>query len=361
MLRATGDPAGGVVGRTPADVVRLDYDRRTRRRIALTGVGGLAFLLDLAKAPVLRAGDGIRLEDGRIVAVEAAPERLLEITCADEHALARIAWHLGNRHLATEIGDRVIHIRDDHVIADMVRGLGAECAHRGAAVQPRGRRLRPGRGARPQPWAHQPQSRTWPPAMAIITTSGTLGSTRLGLRSAIDPTYKGDAERHTLARLMIWLSPAFPVGGFSYSHGLEWVVETGKVQRRRRRSAIGSRTCWCTAPDAATRSCWPRPGGPGCRRRPRGSMHVAELAAALRAVGRAAAGDAGAGHGVPRGHAWRHGRSRSWSGFRQQGARDGLSGRRRRLRGRPRPAARRRRRRPSPRPSPPTWSRPACA
>ena len=72
------------------------------------------------------AGDGLRLEDGRIVAVEAAPERLLEITCADERALARIAWHLGNRHLATEIGERTIHIRDDHVIADMVRGLGAE-------------------------------------------------------------------------------------------------------------------------------------------------------------------------------------------------------------------------------------------
>ena len=74
---------------------------------------------------MLRSGDGIRLEDGRIVRVEAAPERLLEITCADERALARIAWHLGNRHLATEIGDRVIHIRDDHVIADMVAGLGA--------------------------------------------------------------------------------------------------------------------------------------------------------------------------------------------------------------------------------------------
>ncbi len=75
---------------------------------------------------MLCAGDGIRLEDGRIVAVEAAPEHLLEIACRDERALARIAWHLGNRHLATEIGERVIHIRNDHVIADMVRGLGAE-------------------------------------------------------------------------------------------------------------------------------------------------------------------------------------------------------------------------------------------
>ena len=126
MLRATEIvPAGSWKGQ-PADVVRLDYDRRTRRRITLQGAAGLEFLLDLAKTPVLRAGDAIRLEDGRIVAVEAAPERLLEITCRDARALARIAWHLGNRHLAAEIAARVIHIRDDHVIADMVRGLGAD-------------------------------------------------------------------------------------------------------------------------------------------------------------------------------------------------------------------------------------------
>ena len=126
MLRATEIvPAGEWKGQ-PADVVRLDYDKRTRRRLSLTGAGGLTFLLDLAKAPSLRAGDGIRLEDGRIIAVEAASERLLEISCRDSRLLARIAWHLGNRHLATEIAARVIHIRDDHVIADMVRGLGAE-------------------------------------------------------------------------------------------------------------------------------------------------------------------------------------------------------------------------------------------
>ena len=125
MLRATNIVPAGIWHGTPADVVRLDYDKRTRRRIALAGAGGLSFLLDLAKAPVLRAGDGIRLEDGRIVAVEAAPERLLEIACTDERALARIAWHLGNRHLATELGDRTIYIREDHVIADMVIGLGA--------------------------------------------------------------------------------------------------------------------------------------------------------------------------------------------------------------------------------------------
>lgn len=126
LLRATEIIRAGLWNVRPADVVRLDYDRRTRRRIALTGAGGLAFLLDLAKTPVLAAGDGLKLEDGRIVAVEAAPERLLKIACADERALARIAWHLGNRHLATEIGACVVYIRDDHVIADMARGLGAE-------------------------------------------------------------------------------------------------------------------------------------------------------------------------------------------------------------------------------------------
>jgi len=126
MLRATKIVPGGTWQNKPADVVRLDYGQRTRRRTALTSAGGLSFLLDLAETPSLRAGDGIKLEDGRILAVEAAPERLLEITCRDERALARIAWHLGNRHLATEIGERVIHIRDDHVIAGMVQGLGAE-------------------------------------------------------------------------------------------------------------------------------------------------------------------------------------------------------------------------------------------
>jgi len=126
MLRATEMLRAGLWSGKPADVVRLDFDHRTRRRIALRGVGGLEFLLDLAKAPVLAAGDGLRLDDGRIVAVEATPERLLEIACRDERALARIAWHLGNRHLAAEIGARVVYIRDDHVIADMARGLGAE-------------------------------------------------------------------------------------------------------------------------------------------------------------------------------------------------------------------------------------------
>jgi len=138
MLRATEIVPAGAWKGMAADIVRLDFEARTRRRISLTGTGGLTFLLDLARAPALRTGDGLKLEDGRIVAVDAAPERLLEIACADERALARVAWHLGNRHLAAEIGDRVIHIRDDHVIADMVRGLGARVRHVERPFNPEG-------------------------------------------------------------------------------------------------------------------------------------------------------------------------------------------------------------------------------
>ena len=122
MLRATKIVPAGMWHGTPADVVRLDYDRRTRRRIALTGTARSrvpARSRQGARAALPATASGSKTAAS--CAVEAAPERLLEITCADEQALARIAWHLGNRHLATEIGDRVIHIRDDHVIADMAR------------------------------------------------------------------------------------------------------------------------------------------------------------------------------------------------------------------------------------------------
>jgi urease accessory protein len=138
MLRATEIVAAGSWPSPPADVVCLDYDHRTRRRIALRGSGGLEFLLDLAQPRLLHAGDGLRLEDGRIVRVEAAAERLLEISCADAPALARVAWHLGNRHLAAEITARAILIREDHVIADMARGLGAQVRGVERAFSPEG-------------------------------------------------------------------------------------------------------------------------------------------------------------------------------------------------------------------------------
>ena len=118
-------PAGSWTG-APADSVVLDYYERHRRRVSMTGVKGLAFLLDLPEAVMLRAGDGLALDDGRIVEVVAAPEPLAEIRCKDAIALARVAWHLGNRHLPVELTRRALRIRRDHVIEEMARGLGAE-------------------------------------------------------------------------------------------------------------------------------------------------------------------------------------------------------------------------------------------
>jgi len=86
--------------------------------------GGLEFLLDLPKAAALRHGDGLVLEDGRTIRVEAAPERLIEITAPDTAALVRIAWHLGNRHLPVQVAGGRLRIREDHVIGAMVLGLG---------------------------------------------------------------------------------------------------------------------------------------------------------------------------------------------------------------------------------------------
>jgi urease accessory protein len=122
----------------PADSVVLDYDERYRRRIAMTGVRGLAFLLDLPEAVMLRAGDGLALEDGRIVEVVAAPEQLAEIRAADSAALVRVAWHLGNRHLPTELLAKSLRIRRDHVIEDMARRLGAKVTAIEAPFNPEG-------------------------------------------------------------------------------------------------------------------------------------------------------------------------------------------------------------------------------
>lgn len=141
MLRATAvvrKPA--VKPERVADSVTLDHEGRQRRRVALTTDGGLEFLLDLEKPKALDDGDAVKLEDGRLILVKAAPERLLEITTATPLRLLRIAWHIGNRHTPAEITEGAIYIADDHVLADMVRGLGA-----GVAVVTRP--FRPERGA----------------------------------------------------------------------------------------------------------------------------------------------------------------------------------------------------------------------
>lgn len=129
MLRATATSHDG----DAVDSITLDHEQRHRRRATLVSDGGLEFLLDLPQAAHLHDGTRLLLEDGRRIAVHAAAEPVLDIRSPD---LVRIAWHLGNRHTPAQIFSDRLRIRDDHVLAEMLRGLGAEVTALSAPFEP---------------------------------------------------------------------------------------------------------------------------------------------------------------------------------------------------------------------------------
>ena len=128
-------PAGHWTGE-PADLVVLDYDGRHRRRILMTGASGREYLLDLAEARHLKDGDGLKLTGGEVLRVVASPEPLLEVRANTPEALIRLAWHIGNRHLAAAVQPDRILIRRDHVIAHMLQHQGAHVAEITAPFDP---------------------------------------------------------------------------------------------------------------------------------------------------------------------------------------------------------------------------------
>ncbi|MBD3678401.1 MAG: urease accessory protein UreE [Rhodobacteraceae bacterium] len=125
-------PAGEWTG--AAGSVTLDYEARMLRRKRLETVDGWSFLADLPEAVSLGEGDAFVLEDGRLVAVRAAPEALLEVT----GDLPRLAWHIGNRHTPCQIEETRLLIRVDHVLAKMLDGLGAHLHDVTAPFTPEG-------------------------------------------------------------------------------------------------------------------------------------------------------------------------------------------------------------------------------
>ncbi len=123
----------------PAATVTLAYDDRHRRRLRLATDSGRPFLLDLAQASLLRGGDLLALDDGTLVEVRAAPESVLDVAAPDALALARIAWHLGNRHTPTQILPGSLRIRADHVLEHLLTGhLGATVTAATAPFDPEG-------------------------------------------------------------------------------------------------------------------------------------------------------------------------------------------------------------------------------
>lgn len=118
----------------------LTYDERYRRRRRLTTDDGVECLLSLPRAVPLGDGDGLTGPHGDVFEVKAAPEPLLCVTAHGPHALMKLAWHLGNRHTPADLqADRIL-IRPDHVLGEMLEGLGGH-------VQPVEAPFQPERGA----------------------------------------------------------------------------------------------------------------------------------------------------------------------------------------------------------------------
>jgi urease accessory protein len=137
MKRVTDiKPASEWNSHVACDFVVLDAQDRHRRRVVFVGEHGATYLLDLARPAQLRDGDGLLLEDGSVVRVTGKAEALVEISAATMHDLARIAWHLGNRHTDVQIFGDTLRIRRDHVLEDMLRGLGASLSYVDAPFDP---------------------------------------------------------------------------------------------------------------------------------------------------------------------------------------------------------------------------------
>ena len=102
------------------DTITLTYDDRYRRRILMKSDHGLEFLLDLAKTTELRSGNFIELEDGRLIEIIAASEKLMKASSDDELLIMKGAWHIGNRHLSCEIDKGSLTLHFDHVIKQML-------------------------------------------------------------------------------------------------------------------------------------------------------------------------------------------------------------------------------------------------
>ena len=122
--------------RAALDTVTLTSVDRHRRRIRFIADSGEAYFLDLPRAHHLVDGDGLELDCGGYLRVRAAPEPVFDIQATEPTDLLRIAWHLGNRHLPLQVAGGRLRILADHVIAEMVAGLGGRITRQEAPFDP---------------------------------------------------------------------------------------------------------------------------------------------------------------------------------------------------------------------------------
>ncbi|NMG66769.1 urease accessory protein UreE [Azoarcus indigens] len=122
--------------RNATDTLELDFGYRTKSRLRAKLGSGAEVGLFLPRGTILRGGNRLLANDGRVVEVVAAPEDLMEVRCADALELARAAYHLGNRHVAVELGEGWLRIQADHVLEGMLTGLGADVEALRAPFEP---------------------------------------------------------------------------------------------------------------------------------------------------------------------------------------------------------------------------------
>jgi urease accessory protein len=123
----------------PAELtLLLPFDLRQKTRLRTTLVTGEDVGLFLPRGGALRDGDCLEAADGRVIRVMAADEKLAEARCPDPESLARVAYHLGNRHAPVQLGPGWVRFAADEVLAAMVRGLGADVGDVIAPFEPEG-------------------------------------------------------------------------------------------------------------------------------------------------------------------------------------------------------------------------------
>jgi urease accessory protein len=124
--------------RPVTDTVILDYAQRSAQKVTVTGVKGGTFEIDRAQASRLRTDDVLQLDDGGLIEVVAAPEPLIEARASDLAQLARLAWHLGDRHVPAQLFSNRIRVRAEPAIEELLKALGAKLARIEAPFEPEG-------------------------------------------------------------------------------------------------------------------------------------------------------------------------------------------------------------------------------
>jgi urease accessory protein len=114
----------------------LPFDLRQKSRLRAQLASGEEAALVLPRGEVLRGGDLVVASDGRVIEVVAEPERVLHVECATPTELARAAYHLGNRHVPVQVGEGFLRLAADHVLEEMLRGLGAQVSALVAPFEP---------------------------------------------------------------------------------------------------------------------------------------------------------------------------------------------------------------------------------